>query len=209
MLSSLFDFVEKQCDKHHIDSSHGVIHSKRCVSWVEQMIQHDINIPSDEQLVAIYASAIHDLCDKKYVSIFESIHELRVWLNEQPILSEDMISAILNIIQTMSYSYLYQRKYTDGTLWFPDHGKWQRAYHLVRHADLLEGYHVGRCYLYTKLTYNFDEEESWKRVETLFINRMYKYVSDGWITHPYALIHAPKLEQEARDCFITRKWDYQ
>jgi hypothetical protein len=206
---ALFDFVEQYCKMHNIDDSHGVIHSKRCVDWVDKMIENE---SEEEKIVAIYAAAIHDLCDKKYISAFESINQLKNWLsdqNENPLLHYDMIEAILVIIQTMSYSYLSQRKYSDDQNWYPDHGIWNKSYHLARHADLLEGYHVGRCYLYTKHAFSqLTEDEIWERVEELFKKRMYLYLSDQWITHPIALQYAPELEKEAKRCFQTRIWEY-
>ena len=212
--TTLFRFVQQQCTRHHIDDSHGLIHSKRCVSWVDTMTVNDNTLSADEKTVAVYSAAIHDLCDKKYVSAFESIAELREWLihheTENPDLRQEVREAILSIIQTMSYSYLNQRKHSDGTNWYPDHGAWIRSYHLARQADLLEGLHVGRCYLYTKHAFpQYNEEEIWFRVEELFKKRMYHYVTDGWITNPVAMEHAPLLIEEAKTCFRTRVWDYK
>lgn len=210
--TSLFNFVQRQCDRHHIDESHGIIHAKRCVMWVDRML--DDTLSDDQKTVAVYSAALHDLCDKKYVSAFTSINELHAWLNEHAqenrSLRGEMIEAILAIIQTMSYSFLMQRRYTDGKPWFPDHGEWTCSYHIARQADVLEGYHVGRCYLYTKHAYQeLEEDEVWRRVEELFQKRMYKYVSDGWITHPIALVNAILLEEEARLCFKTHVWEYK
>lgn len=213
--SELFKFVQHQCERYNIDDSHGLIHSKRCVSWVKKMIEYDdtndendSKLSNEEKTIAIYSAALHDLCDKKYTPTFESVTELREWLSSKDILNCDMVEAILDIIQTMSYSFLNQRKYNDGKPWYPDH-KWIRSYHLARNADLLEGYHVGRCYLYTKHAYSqYDENEIWRRVEDLFRVRMYKYLSDGWITHPFAISIVDVLDKEAKLCFKTRVWEY-
>ena len=206
---SLFKFVQSQCEKCHIDDSHGLIHSKRCISWVDLMIDRDKTLTDEQKIVAIYSAAVHDLCDKKYVQIFEAINELREWLNKQICLTEEMVEGILSIIQTMSYSFLYQRRYEDGKHWYPDHGKWDKSYHLARNADLLEGYDVGRCYIYTKRVYQeWTNDEVWERVEDFFHKRMYKYLSDGWLTNPYAIECAPSLEEKAKICFQTRLWEY-
>ena len=121
----LFEFIESQCNRFNIDESHGIIHSKRCMSLVELMFTD--NVTEDEKIVAIYSAALHDLCDKKYVQLFESITTIRdwLWLN---MLTEEMVEAILSIIQTMSYSYLDQRRYENGLQWYPDHGKWNKSY---------------------------------------------------------------------------------
>jgi hypothetical protein len=208
----IFNFVEKQCEKYKIDLSHGVIHSRRCVKWVERMIQSNI-YSEEEKTVAIYSAAIHDLCDKKYTPIFEAVAEIRKWLYD--LLSSEMTEAVLSIIQTMSYSFLNQRKCISSisnekeTLWYPDHGKWTRAYHLARHADLLDGYHVGRCYLYNKHAHpEMSEENAWGIVNGMFERRMFRYVSDGWITDPIALEIVPSLEEEARKCLTNRIFEY-
>jgi hypothetical protein len=204
---SLFEFIESQCNRFNIDKSHGIIHSKRCMSLVESMFTD--NLTDDEKIVALYSAALHDLCDKKYVQLSESITTIRdwLWLN---MLKEEMVEAILSIIQTMSYSYLDQRRYENGLQWYPDHGKWNKSYHLARNADLLEGYEVGRCYLYTKHIYpNWKEEQVWKRVEDFFDRRMFNYLSDGWLTEPYAIKLAPFLEDKARNSFKSRTWEYK
>ena len=205
---SLFQFIQKKCDQFHIDKSHGLIHSKRCMSLVDLMIGKDKTLTDDEKIVAIYSAALHNLCDKKYVQIFESITEIREWLNT--ILRQEIVEAILSIIQTMSYSFLDQRRYENGTHWYPDHGKWNKSYHLARNADLLEGYEVGRCYLYTKNIYpEWNEDQVWERVKNFFERRVFKYLSDGWLTDPYAIELAPFLEEKARNCFITLNWEYK
>lgn len=204
----LFQFIESECNRFNIDESHGLIHSKRCMYYVELMFE-DKNLTDDEKIVAIYSAALHDLCDKKYVQIFDSITHIRdwLWLN---MLKEEMVEAILSIIQTMSYSYLNQRRYENGSQWYPDHGKWTKSYHLARNADLLEGYEVGRCYLYSKRIYpEWKDDQIWKRVEDFFDRRIYKYLSDGWITDPYAIKFAPLLEEKSRNCFKTRTWEYK
>jgi len=213
--ASLFAFIQNQCEKYHIDESHGLIHSKRCVKWADKMILSDQETWTDsEKTVAIYSAAVHDLVDKKYVLPFDGLNDLRNWFFEQSKenmdLNEETIEAILSIIQTMSYSFLTQRKYVDGKIWYPDHGKWSKSYHIARQADLLEGYHVGRCYMYSKHAYpEIKEKELWEMVERLFKKRMYKYVSDGWIHHSTALASSITLVEEAHMCFETHIWEYQ
>lgn len=209
---TLFNFVDKQCEKYNIDKSHGLIHSKRCVEWVDKMIENDESLLEDEKTVAIYSAALHDLCDKKYVTIFDAIYDLREWLKNEMILTPDMIESILYIIQNMSYSFLIQKQNDHGERWYPfkEIDKWYKSYHLARNADLLEGYHVGRCYLYTMHAHpDLKEDDAWETVEKLFKKRMYNYLSDGWITHPVAIKYSYLLEEEARICFKTRIWEYK
>jgi hypothetical protein len=92
---------------------------------------------------------------------------------------------------------------------YPDHGKWQNAYHLARHADLLDAYKVGRCFLYTQhILPNISSDECWKIVEDLFEARVFRYVSDGWITMPLAMQYAAELEVQARQDFQRRVYEW-
>ena len=92
---------------------------------------------------------------------------------------------------------------------FPDHGKWQRAYHIVRHADLLEAYKVVRCYLYTvHRCPDLTEDAAWLETRRIFDERVFKYVSDGWIFLEAALRWVPELEREALRCFAEKDLAY-
>jgi hypothetical protein len=87
----------------------------------------------------------------------------------------------------------------DGRIVFPDHGRYQDVYHIVREADLLCSYRVRRCYLYQKhISPNMPEPEVWKNVANLFETRVFKYVKNGWLTLPKAISWAEKLEEVAR-----------
>jgi len=82
---------------------------------------------------------------------------------------------------------------------YPDHGKWQRAYHIIRHADLLDAYKVERCMLYNQHIHpEMSELESWKVVKAFVETRVFTYVSEGWIFYPAALALVPGLEKTAR-----------
>ena len=97
----------------------------------------------------------------------------------------------------------------DGKILYPEHGKWQRAYHIARNADLLEAYTVARCVLYNKHIFpEKTEDEHWERAEQLFQERVFRYAADGWINLPGALAMVPALEQEARRCLEKRLLDW-
>jgi hypothetical protein len=106
----------------------------------------------------------------------------------------------------MSYSKLKKAAEVTGYRVWPDHGIWQRAYHLTRHADLLDGYKVERCYIYQKhKSPDMSDDEAWGLVENLFEKRVLKYVSDGWITMPKAVQLAKSLDENARIVLINRR----
>ena len=205
---NLFQFISDCCVLYGIDESHGLKHSKSCIRWVEKLIAGEQEeISSEETQMAIYSAALHDMCDKKYTNTEEASLRIHTWLIEQG-WSQEMANALIKIITTMSYSFL-KKNYENGLPRYPDHGKWLRAYHLARHADLLDAYIVGRCFLYTQHIYpDIQVEKCWEIVEELFHVRVFRYVSDGWIFLPLAILYAEDLEVTARLEFMDRECDY-
>ena len=203
----LLNFVEFQCLKYNIDESHGVKHAKGTWMRASQIIKSIPDIDEDEEAVALYAAGLHDMCDSKYCPLEDAVADIRDFLLNISMHLEE-IQAILDIITTMSYSKL-KKTIKNGVIQFPDHGKWQRAYHIARNADLLEGYIVARCVLYNKHIHPLKtEDEHWARAEQLFNDRVFPYVRDGWINLPSALAMVPALEQEARRCLQERSMDW-
>ena len=52
------------------------------------------------------------------------------------------------------------------------------------------------------------EDELWLETEKLFNERVFRYVSDGWLFLPAALAYVPDLELEARRCLKERDASY-
>lgn len=206
-MDALLQFVQDQCIKYNIDESHGVKHAKCTWARAAMLIKTLPDMNEDEKRVALYAAALHDTCDSKYSPVEEASRDIRDFLIYMNMDLEE-IQAVIDIVTTMSYSKL-KMSLKDGLIQYPDHGKWQRAYDVARNADLLEAYIVARCVLYNKHIYpNKTEDEHWKRAEELFNERVFKYVSGGWINLPGALEMVPTLEQEARRCLSGRLMDW-
>ena len=206
-MDSLFNFIEKQCEKYGIDESHGLKHAKGTYVRANDILQSLSEVSDEERKMALYAAAIHDTCDSKYTPVNEAANEIGYFLRSQN-WSPDNIIALIKIVTSMSYSKL-KKSLNSGQIEFPSHGKWQRAYHVARHADLLEGYIVARCVLYN--IHMFPEksmDEHWKRANELFTERVFTYVSEGWIFLPRALEMAKTLEQEARRCLEENSMDW-
>ena len=205
----LFDFIQRQINKYGIDESHGMKHSKGTFVRAHQIIKTLSDIEEEEKYMALYCAALHDMCDSKYTDVPVAAEEIRVFLVSEGLLAE-YAEAVIKIITTMSYSKLNSRKKLESTAFmYPDHGKWQRAYHIARHADLLEGYVVARCVLYSKhICPEKTVDEHWGMAEDLFMKRIYLYVSDGWITIPAAVELAAELEKEAHRCFQEKMMDW-
>jgi len=206
-MSVLLKFVQRQCIKYLIDESHGVRHAKGTWIRAAKIMKTLPDVKEDEERVALCAAALHDMCDSKYCDLEEASKDIRDFLLEMYMVPEE-IQAVLDIVMTMSYSKL-KRAVVDGVIQYPDHGKWQRAYHVARNADLLEGYVVARCVLYNKHIYpSKTEDEHWERARQLFKERVFLYASEGWINLPGALTMVPELEQEAKRCLSGRLMDW-
>jgi hypothetical protein len=203
---ALLEFIYHYCEKNDIDESHGLKHSINCINWVYRLIQYEM-IEEDELQMAVYAAALHDMCDKKYTNPETASTIIREWLLSQHWTTE-MSDTLISIINNMSYSLLKGRA-NGGEPIFPNYGKWQRSYHLARHADLLDAYLVGRCYIYTQhIQPSISDSDCWKTVEDLFNIRVFNYVSDGWITLPLAIQYASYLEKIAKESFLTKTFSY-
>ena len=205
-MDRLFDFISRMCKQYGIDESHGVKHA-RGTFLRAQAILETMDLTDQEERIALFAAALHDTCDSKYTDIEKASEEIREWLSSES-WSIDDTSAVIGIITSMSYSKL-KLQCINGVPVFPDHGFWQQAYHVARHADLLEGYIVARCYMYNQHKYPEKTEiEHWACVNTLFEQRVFRYVSDGWITIPAALDMVHGLETEARRCLSEWSLDW-
>jgi hypothetical protein len=203
----ILNFVQGQCIKYGIDESHGLKHAKGTWIRAAKIIKSLDNVREDEERVALCAATLHDMCDSKYCPLEEASRDIRDFLLDIQMDPEE-IQAVLDIVSTMSYSKL-KRAMVDGVIHYPDHGRWQRAYHIARNADLLEGYIVARCVLYNKHIYpTKTEDEHWKRAEQLFNERVFLYASEGWINLPGALAMVPDLEEEAKRCLSERLMDW-
>ena len=203
----LFNFIEQQCMKYDIDKSHGSKHAWGTALRAMAILKTLENVSDKEERIAIYSAALHDTCDSKYCPIQEATSDIRSFLLGIQWAPEE-IEAVLSIITTMSYSKL-KKNVKEGVIEYPDHGEWQRAYDVARNADLLEGYIVARCVLYNQHIYpGKTEDEHWERAEQLFNERVFNYVSEGWINLPGALAMVPALEQEAMRCLSGRHMDW-
>uniref|UniRef100_A0A6C0AMF1 HD domain-containing protein n=1 Tax=viral metagenome TaxID=1070528 RepID=A0A6C0AMF1_9ZZZZ len=206
-MDSLFNFIEQQCAKYNIDESHGVKHAKGTMMRANEILFSLTGISEEERKMILYASALHDTCDSKYTPVNEAANEIGFFLRSQHWLPQD-INALINIVTSMSYSKL-KKSFPSGQIEFPNHGKWQRAYHVARHADLLEGYIVARCVMYNQHLFpEKTDDEHWQRASELFSERVFTYISDGWIFLPTAINIATSLEQEALKCLKERSMNW-
>jgi len=203
----LFSFIERQCVKYNIDESHGLKHAKGTLKRAQDILKVLPSVSETEECITLYSAALHDMCDSKYCQDQGASNDILEFLLSIGWNIED-IEVVLKIIKSMSYSKL-KNTMEQGKPVFPFHGQWQRAYHVARNADLLEGFIVARCVLYNKQIHpTKTEDEHWQRARELFEKRVFTYVSEGWINLPAALNMVPALEEEAKRCLKGQHMDW-
>ena len=204
-IRSLADFIDDMCREYDIDESHGLKHSVGTIRRAQAIMDTIGSITKEERQMVIHAAALHDLCDSKYTDSAVASLKIKIWLIFEADWSRANAEALIHIITTMSYSKLKNLKEQNGIHTYPNHGKWLRAYHITRQADILESYSPARCVLYNKHKYPYkSEDEHWQKAVELFNARIFNYVKDGWITIPGALAMVPDLEREAHRCLAQR-----
>jgi HD superfamily phosphodiesterase len=187
-LTKLFNYVLLASAKYNIDESHGISHSMNVLQFAREIYESELlKFPYLQQHERIiYASAIlHDMCDKKYMNEIIGLLEIEDFL--RPELEPYEINTTKKIISTMSYSTVKKNG-------FPNLGIYQRAYNIVREADLLAAYDFDRTMIYQIKRNNNNLEEAFENSEQLFENRVLKHIDDGLITTNYGITKAVLLQ---------------
>ena len=209
-LEALTRFINDCCVRYSIDESHGLLHALNTMNWAEKLLAAEDNVSPDERRMALYGAALHDMCDAKYTDIQEAGDVICAWLTRERGWTATDAAALIRIIQSTSYSKLKLVLQVDPRgegAPYPDHGRWQRAFHIIRHADLLEGYSVRRCMLYTRHRLpQVSEDDYWPIVNEVFQQRVLRYVSDGWLYLPQAVVYAAELDRIARQDLAEKKY---
>lgn len=207
-MDSLFEFVNKMCADYGIDESHGVKHAKGTAARAQQILETLQLVSPEERRMTVYASALHDTCDHKYTDVEEASSKIKEWLTSVGWSNNDSES-LIRIITTMSYSQLKKMNSQGLEPIYPDHGRWQRAYHVARSADILESYIVARCILYDRhINPGKSEDQHWQRAEELFKERVFRYRNERWLQIPEAVRQSIQLEEEANRCLREHCLDW-
>lgn len=196
MFDKIFQFVLHTTSLYHIDESHGISHSMKVLQHAHNIYTSELPNPElEKQKPIIYACAIlHDMCDKKYMNEEEGIQRIQECI---PMTEEDM-DITKAIISTMSYSKVK----VNG---FPELGKFQLAYHIVREADLLAAYDIDRCIIYRMHKSGDGFTSSYAEARELAHCRILKHVEDQLFTTDYS----KKLSQTLHDELVDKMkvWD--
>lgn len=201
LLSKLVHFVLLTTKKHGIDESHGLSHSMNVLQYANKIYETEVkNYPilkNQEKL--IYVSAVlHDMCDKKYIDETAGLKDIEEFLQLENALTPIEINMSKQIMATMSYSKVKQYGY-------PIMGGYQKAYHVVREADLLTAYDFDRCMIYQMNKNGGDLEDAFKNANELFENRVLKHNDDGLFLFDYSKQESLVLHQIALQRIHTWK----
>jgi len=107
-------------------------------------------------------------------------------------MSTEDVQTMSSIITTMSYSKVN----ANG---FPDLGKHQLAYHIVRESDLLSGYDVSRSVIYQMMHEKYDFVDSVDVASALFDKRIFTYIPDKLFVTDFSKQLSATLHEQARD----------
>lgn len=187
-----FKYVVDKSNHYKIDESHALKHSMEVYGFAKRIYQSEVknNPYLQEQREIIYMAAIgHDMCDKKYMNEKEGILEYKNYLTGY--MSTDYLEIMGKIIETMSYSKVKINGY-------PKLDKYQLAYHIVREADLLAGYDIDRCVMYSIHKENLEYNEGLNRAIEIFNNRVFRMRQDRLFITKYAINESFKLHKNAK-----------
>ena len=193
LFSKLFQFVLAMTAKYQIDESHGLSHSMNVLHYAQKIYESEVKkFPrlQEHENIIMTSAIVHDMCDKKYMEEGEGVSIIGDYLRSTNQLYNYEIEAVQQIISTMSYSTVKKRGY-------PELGEYQRAYHVVREADLLAAYDFDRCMIYAMKQHELPLQNAFKESEKLFKKRVLRYDEDGLLLSSYAIQEAGKLHTQA------------
>jgi hypothetical protein len=226
-LNKLLQYVLVTTAKHNIDETHSLGHSLNVLFYADQIYKSEkiANPILKKHKNIIYAAAIlHDTCDKKYVNEKEGLNEIeKLLLNKNPppkskdysteicgnsliikipdafqntpptemTLSEQEVNIIKQIISTMSYSKVKKNG-------FPHLGAYQRAYHIVREADLLAAYDFDRCMLFDMHKNGQSFETAYENACNIFDQRVLQHNNDQLFITEYSKQKSVEMHEQSK-----------
>ena len=187
-----FRYVINTSEHFKIDESHALKHSMEVYGFAKRIYESEIkkNPELEEYIEIIYMAAIgHDMCDKKYMDENDGIERYKNYLTSY--MTSHDLDVMGKIIETMSYSKVKANGY-------PDLGKYQLAYHIVREADLLAAYDIDRCIMYSIHKEMLEYSEGLNRAIALFDNRVFRMRQDRLFKTKYSRNESLKLHKKAK-----------
>ena len=191
LLSQIFDFVIYTSAKYKIDDSHGLSHSLDVLKYSNSIYELEVikrpHLKEQEKLIYI-SSALHDMCDKKYMNEKEGLENIQEFLEYK--LKPSEIDITTNIINTMSYSKVKKNG-------FPNLDNYQWAYHIVRESDLLSAYKFERALMYHMCVHKESIDNALINAKDIFNYRVLAHNDDNLFFTEYGQKESLKLHNQA------------
>ena len=191
LFENLVRFVMLTTKANNMDESHGIMHSFNTLHNAYNIYRAE-NIKNPEiiphERIIYISSAIHDMCDKKYMNEQIGITNIKRFLSNDLNYKKEKIDVIGDIIGTMSYSKIKKNG-------FPDLGEYQNEFNVVREADLLAAYDIDRAIIYNMTKSNNDFESAFINSKLLYYDRMAKHHDDQLFTFNYTKSEGNKLNE--------------
>ena len=200
IINYAFNYVIRTSKLYNYDESHALKHSMDVYNLANKIYESEIEanpfLENQREIICVSA-IIHDMCDKKYMSEITGLNMIRNYMGNY--MSVENLDVVSDIITTMSYSKVKINGY-------PDLGKYQLAYHIVREADLLSSYDINRSIIYSMYKENTNNYDiALKSAINLFDSRIFKYRSSELFITEYSKNESLILHQNAeKDIEILR-----
>ena len=191
LIDQSFECVIRMSAKHNIDESHSLKHAMEVRKFAEDIYESELAMNpelKEQERIIIVAAIVHDMCDHKYVNETIGVRDIKEHLSF--LMTSEELDVVEQIITTMSYSKVKRHGY-------PNLGKYQTAYHIVREADLLAAYDVDRCIIYGMMVDKLLYKEAVGRAVALFNERVLKYIDDGLFVTAYSVHKSFELHNKA------------
>ena len=190
IVNAAFQYVINTSKKYCIDESHALKHSMEVFQSANKIYISECNknryLIKQKNIIDV-ASIVHDMCDKKYINVDDSIKEMNIYMKDHLNLNE--MTMVNNIISTMSYSYTQQYG-------FPDHSAYQLSYDIVREADLLASYDIDRCIIYGMMQENIPYSKAVERAINITTSRTLTYKKKNLFKTEYAINKSTELHDK-------------
>jgi hypothetical protein len=156
--------------------------------YKDELIRYPILKEQDK--IVMTSAVLHDVCDKKYMDEREGLRQIETFLKEETDLTPNEINISCEIMSTMSYSKV-------KNCGFPNLGGYQKAYHIVREADLLAAYDFDRCLIYNMNRNYCNIEQAFEVSSSLFKNRVFRHKEDNLLLLDYSKTESLKLHSQS------------
>lgn len=191
LINASFACVVKMSAKYEIDESHALKHSMEVYKFAQEIYDYELLMNPylvEQQHIIFVAAILHDMCDKKYMIVSDGLYDIKE--NMGFIMTAEELIVVEQIITTISYSKVKCHGY-------PELGKYQLAYHIVREADLLAAYDIDRCIIFGIMVDKLVYSEASKRATKLFNTRVLKYIDDNLFITAYSKYKSVELHNNA------------